>query len=173
MAGLTPGPAGLGEPGSDRDRDTSGRATNARKRDDLGRPLPHGVPGHPGEPQHPIAGPDDALDRAQAFFDSGRAFAAHEVLEAAWKQAPPAEREMWQGLAQLAVGQTHLQRGNGTGALRLLQRGSARLADVVPPAPYRIAVPLLLSAAEQAAQWVDAGMPPEQAASRLRWQLRD
>ena len=34
----------------------------------------------------------------------GRPFHAHEVLEASWKAAPPAERDLWQGLAQLAVG---------------------------------------------------------------------
>ena len=42
---------------------------------------------------------------------AGRPFHAHEVLEAFWKAAPPAERDFWQGLAQLAVGLTHARRG--------------------------------------------------------------
>ena len=55
---------------------------------------------------------------AQRLLDAGLPFHAHEVLEAAWKAAPPDERELWRGLAQLAVGLTHLQRGNGRGRWR-------------------------------------------------------
>jgi uncharacterized protein len=58
---------------------------------------------------------------------AGRPFHAHEVFEASWKTGPPAERELWQGLAQLAVGLTHAHRGNARGAVTLLRRGSARV----------------------------------------------
>jgi uncharacterized protein len=58
---------------------------------------------------------------------AGRPFHAHEVLEASWKSGPPAERELWQGLAQLAVGLTHAHRGNARGAVTLLRRGSTRV----------------------------------------------
>jgi hypothetical protein len=51
------------------------------------------------------------------------------VLEALWKTRPPAERDLWQGLAQLAVGITHALRGNSKGADALLQRGSARVGS--------------------------------------------
>ncbi len=155
-----------------RDRDATGRPTNARMRDALGRPLPRGVPGYLGEPQEPLTGPQDALDRAQAFLDGGRAFAAHEVLEAAWKAAPAAERQLWQGLAQLAVGHTHLQRGNGTGALRLLRRGAGRLAAVEVPAPHGIAVRELLATARQTEKLLEAGVPTEKITARLCWLLR-
>jgi hypothetical protein len=47
------------------------------------------------------------LAGAQRLLDSGRPFEAHELLEAAWKRAPAAERSLWQALAQLAVGLTH------------------------------------------------------------------
>ena len=57
----------------------------------------------------------------------GLPFHAHEVLEASWKAAPEAERELWQGLAQLAVGLTHVLRGNPTGATTLLQRARRRI----------------------------------------------
>ena len=67
--------------------------------------------------------PAEALALAQRMLDTGRAFHAHEVLEASWKQAPAAERELWRGLAQLAVGLTHAQRGNARGAAALLRRG--------------------------------------------------
>jgi hypothetical protein len=45
---------------------------------------------------------------------------------------------LWQGLAQLAVGITHVQRGNVKGAITLLRRASARLSHDNPPAPYAI-----------------------------------
>jgi hypothetical protein len=72
--------------------------------------------------------PADALDSAQWLLDTGRPFHAHEVLEASWKAAPDDERELWQGLAQLAVGLTHARRGNAAGAVALLRRGADRVA---------------------------------------------
>lgn len=176
-----------------RDRDADGRAVNARKRDALGRPVPRGEPGYEAEPREPLVGPEDALDRAQAFLDEGRAFAAHEVFEARWKQVralptPAGEElpavELWQGLAQLAVGHTHLQRGNATGAKRLIERGSRRLEQSREAAvSHGIAVDGLLETARtalaglQAAGAVDhrgASTPAtaEQVAATLSWQLR-
>ncbi len=64
---------------------------------------------------------------AQDLLARGRPFSAHEVFEARWKAAPEAERNLWQGLAQLAVAITHAQRGNGAGAHALLARGAERL----------------------------------------------
>jgi hypothetical protein len=83
--------------------------------------------------------PDAALAEAQRLIDSGRAFRAHEVLEASWKAAPPAERDLWQGLAQVAVGLTHVQRGNARGAAALLRRGGLRVAGYAGSAPHGIA----------------------------------
>lgn len=99
-----------------------------RGRDRLGRPVPLGsLDALPDVPEQALPR-DDALALAQALLDEGRAFAAHEVLEASWKAAPAGERELWQGLAQLCVGLTHLQRGNLVGAARLLRRGAGRLS---------------------------------------------
>jgi hypothetical protein len=128
----------------DRDRDTAGRARNARPRDSLGRPLPRGASGVDPVPEEALP-PGQALDRAQDLLDNGRAFAAHEVLEAAWKSAPAAERELWRGLAQLAVGLTHAQRGNERGARELIRRGAERIATFASDPPYRIDVPGLLA----------------------------
>lgn len=103
-----------------------------RGRDRLGRPVPPDDPGAvPDVPEQALP-PDEALALAQALLDEGRAFGAHEVLEASWKAAPVAERDLWQGLAQLCVGVTHLQRGNAVGAVRLLRRAAGRL-PVAPP----------------------------------------
>ena len=88
-------------------------------------------------PTSPALPPDAALDLAQQLIDSGRAFRAHEVLEASWKAAPPAERDLWQGLAQVAVGLTHAQRGNARGAAALLRRGGRRVAGYAAAAAAR------------------------------------
>jgi predicted metal-dependent hydrolase len=71
--------------------------------------------------------PSETLDVARGLVDEGRAFAAHEVLEARWKAGPDEERDLWQGLAQLCVALTHAARGNSVGAGRLLERGAGRL----------------------------------------------
>jgi predicted metal-dependent hydrolase len=70
------------------------------------------------------------------------------VLEAAWKNGPADERALWQGLAQLAVGFTHIQRGNVVGACALLDRAGARLKSCRPPAPYGVDVDGLVSHAD-------------------------
>jgi hypothetical protein len=97
-----------------------------RARDALGRPLPDGHPDAVEPVPEQALPPDQALDLAQRLLDEGRAFFAHEVLEAVWK-AQGKER-YWQGLAQLCVGVTHLQRGNPEGAISLLRRGSGNLS---------------------------------------------
>ncbi|WP_433203673.1 DUF309 domain-containing protein [Dactylosporangium sp. CS-047395] len=123
-----------------RDRDAEGRARNARPRDELGRPLPRGAEGVPTMPDDLTVTPEEALVQAQRLLDEGRPFHAHEVLEAAWKSAPEPERELWRGLAQLAVGLTHARRGNADGARRLLERAAVRLAEYAEHPPYRINV---------------------------------
>ncbi|WP_432113031.1 DUF309 domain-containing protein [Streptomyces sp. S1] len=113
-----------------RDRDEEGRARSARPRDGLGRPLPYGAEGVPRQPEGVVRDPGATLREAQRLLDAGMPFHAHEVFEDAWKSGPEAERDLWQGLAQLAVGLTHAARGNTAGGARLLRRGADRLADV-------------------------------------------
>ena len=125
---------------SERDRDESGRPRSTRPRDALGRPLPQGSESIPRIPDDLEFSPLEALAYAQDLLDRGLAFNAHEVLEAAWKNGPDDERMLWQGLAQLAVGITHVQRGNLGGATTLLRRGSGRLGEVDHPAPYSVDV---------------------------------
>jgi uncharacterized protein len=114
---------------TDRDRDAAGRARNARPRDGLGRPLSFSQAGDAVATM-----PDDlvldgwaAARLGDELLRAGRPFHAHEVFEASWKSGAPAERELWQGLAQLAVGLTHAHRGNAQGAVTLLRRGAARV----------------------------------------------
>lgn len=122
---------------AERDRDEAGRPRNTRPRDAMGRPLPPGSEGIPRIPDELELTPTATLAYAQDLLDRGLAFNAHEVLEAAWKNGPDDERLLWQGLAQLAVGITHVQRGNLKGALTVLRRASGRLAGIRVP-PYGI-----------------------------------
>jgi len=115
-------------PGASRDRDEAGRARSARPRDALGRPLPYGAEGEPRAPEGVVRAPAETLREAQELLDAGRPFHAHEVLEDAWKTGPDDERDLWRGLAQLAVGLTHAARGNTTGAATLLARAAHSLA---------------------------------------------
>ncbi len=134
---------------SERARDEDGRARNSRGRDSLGRPLPPGAEGVERIPDDLDLPPAETLTFAQDLIDRGLAFNAHEVLEAAWKNGPDDERMLWQGLAQLAVGITHVQRGNVKGALTLLQRASMRLTKTAAPAPYNIDAAGLVAFADQ------------------------
>ena len=136
---------GDAEPG--RDRDDTGRARNNRPRDGLGRPLPRDASGVERVPDGLTLPPRESLDEAQRLLDAGRPFHAHEVLEGTWKAAPPDERDLWQGLAQLAVGLTHRARGNQHGARTLLLRGAARIERYAGAPPYGIDVPGLLGSA--------------------------
>jgi hypothetical protein len=110
-----------------RDRDAAGRPRQARPRDALGRPLPYGAAGIAPMPEEPLP-PQESLQLARSLVKEGRPFAAHDVLEARWKSAPPAERDLWQGLAQLCVGLTHAARGNAVGAATLIERGADHLS---------------------------------------------
>jgi hypothetical protein len=125
---------------AERDRDESGRPRSTRPRDALGRPLPQGSEGVPRIPDDLELPPAETLGYAQDLLDRGLAFNAHEVLEAAWKNGPDDEKTLWQALAQLAVGVTHVQRGNVKGAATVLRRASAGLVETGRPAPYAIDV---------------------------------
>ncbi len=123
-----------------RDRDEHGRPRNARPRDPLGRPLPRHAQGADPQPEPVYVSAVQTLDSAQRLLDAGRPFHAHEVLEAAWKNAPANESDLWQGLAQLAVGLTHALRDNRAGAAALLRRGRGRIADYASAPPHDIDV---------------------------------
>jgi hypothetical protein len=142
---------------TDRDRDPAGRARNARPRDALGRPLPYGTAGEERAPEGVVRTPERSLAEAQELLDAGRPFHAHEVLEDAWKSAPEGERQLWRGLAQLAVGLTHAARGNARGAATLLDRGAGNIAGYATAPPHGIAVPRLAAWGRALAADAEAG----------------
>jgi hypothetical protein len=156
----------------DRDRDPAGRPRNARPRDGLGRPLSRAAPQDTGQPPIPddltITG-EDAARLADQLLRQGRPFHAHEVLEAAWKSGPRHERDLWQGLAQVAVGLTHAHRGNAPGAVALLRRGAERVRAYQTEAgqaggdrdhPYGMDLAAVLAASDELASLIERrGLP--------------
>jgi uncharacterized protein len=166
-----PGSAMTGEPAS-RDRDARGRARNARPRDALGRPLARSATGQLPLVDEPALPPAQALRTAQDLLDAGSPFRAHEVLEAGWKAAPEAERDLWQGLAQIAVGLTHARRGNGRGAAALLRRGADRISGYPAPAPHEIDVDGLRQQCRALADRIDAAGLGGLAAGDVQIRLR-
>ncbi len=160
-----------------RDRDPAGRPRNSRPRDALGRPLSRAAAGEPATPDDLDLPPSAALAEAQRLIDTGRPFHAHEVLEASWKAAPEPERDLWQGLAQIAVGLTHAQRGNSKGAVTLLRRGADRIrpygaaADSGASATHGLDVARAVRATEGLAERIErlglAGLSPSDLRPRL------
>lgn len=130
----------------------------ARGRDAAGRPVPAGSPDAVELVPEQALPPAEALTLARDLVARGRPFFAHDVLEARWKVAPAGERELWQGLAQVCVGLTHLQRGNAIGGARLLRRGAGRLAGY-GGAAYGVDVAGVVRQAERHATEVEAGRP--------------
>lgn len=153
---------------SARDRDAEGRARNARPRDALGRPLPHDAEGEPRAPEGIVREPAVALAEAQALLDAGRPFHAHEVLEDAWKSSVPGERQLWRGLAQLAVGLTHAARGNARGATTLLERGVGNVVPFAEAPPHGVDVVGLVAWGRALAADPSTARDPALAAPRLR-----
>jgi uncharacterized protein len=155
-----------------RDRDPAGRPRNARPRDAAGRPLPHGAEGVERVPEDLVLSADESVTEAQRLLDAGLPFPAHDVLEAAWKAAPDGERELWRGLAQLAVGLTHAQRGNARGAAALLDRAADRIGAWAAPAPAGLDIGGLQQHAHALARRIErdglAGLSPADLCPRLR-----
>jgi uncharacterized protein len=161
-------------PSTDRDRDSSGRARNARPRDSLGRPLPRSASDQTPVADDPALPPAEALAVAQDLLDDGRPFHAHEVLEAVWKapSTPTAERDLWQGLAQIAVGLTHALRGNASGAAALLRRGSERLEAYGSHGPHEVEVDDIRQRSRALADRIEAAGLAGIDSSALRMRLR-
>jgi uncharacterized protein len=149
-----------------RDRDPGGRPRNARPRDALGRPLDRDGAGDADQARVPddlVLDGTDAARLADQLLRAGRPFHAHEVLEASWKTGPPGERDLWQGLAQIAVGLTHAHRGNARGAVTLLRRGAQRVRLYQGQAtsaadrdhPYGIDIVAFLAAGDDLAERIE------------------
>ena len=144
----------MGEGG--RDRDQAGRPRNARPRDELGPAAAARRFRRAGHARGGRCRPTSRWPRRNGCSTRGRAFHAHEVLEGTWKAAPEAERELWRGLAQLAVGITHVRRGNPAGAVALLGRAADRIEPYGADPPYGIDIAGLVAWARTLAARVES-----------------
>ena len=63
------------------------------------------------------------LQPGRAAFNRGAFFEAHELWEGVWRGLGGDQRNLVQGLIQIAAGLHHLQRGRQRPAARLLARG--------------------------------------------------
>jgi uncharacterized protein len=76
---------------------------------------------------------DDALLKlGMDLFDKKEYFECHEVLEKLWLTQKEPEKQLTQGLIQIAVANYHLQNGNNLGARKLLVKGLKRLEAFRP-----------------------------------------
>jgi uncharacterized protein len=62
----------------------------------------------------------------------GEYFAAHEVLEDVWREAPAEERDFYQGLVHVAVAWYQAGRGRRIGCERQLEKAERRLSPYAP-----------------------------------------
>ena len=74
----------------------------------------------------------EGLEHGLALIRQGEFFAAHEVLEEAWRAADPSERDFFQGLVHVAVAWYQAGRGNRTGCARQLEKAARRLEAYAP-----------------------------------------
>jgi uncharacterized protein len=65
-------------------------------------------------------------------FNAGEFFAAHEIWEALWLESVGPEKQLLQGLVQVAAGYAKVESGMRSGALKLLSRGVARIRSCQP-----------------------------------------
>lgn len=61
------------------------------------------------------------------LFNAGEFHECHEVLEVFWKEEPEPDRQLTQGIIQVAVAMYHAERGNFVGSEKLLVRGLQRI----------------------------------------------
>jgi predicted metal-dependent hydrolase len=72
------------------------------------------------------------LERGLELIRAGAYFEAHEALEDEWREAPPEERDFFQGLVHVAVAWHHAGRGNRPGCERQLAKAARRLGPYAP-----------------------------------------
>jgi uncharacterized protein len=89
------------------------------------------------------------LARGLDLIRAGEYFAAHEVLEDAWRAADESERDYFQGLVHVAVAWYQAGRRNEVGCERQLEKALRRLGPYAP-AHRGLDVEALLASVEAA-----------------------
>jgi uncharacterized protein len=73
-----------------------------------------------------------AFKRGLEEIRQGRYFQAHEELEEAWRAAPAAERDFFQGLIHVAVAWYQAGRGRPVATASQLEKAARRLGPFAP-----------------------------------------
>ncbi|MGZ8603307.1 MAG: DUF309 domain-containing protein [Actinomycetota bacterium] len=138
-------------------RPTGTRNKPERPRDHLGRPQPWEADNTLTLEDYDSLPIEENHRLGREHLTAGRFFPAHEAWETAWKQARDTpDAEFFKGLSQLGAGYVHLLRGNAHGAIRLLRRGSGRVARY-PAGHLGVDGPAVAAAAESLAGAVERG----------------
>lgn len=105
----------------------------------------------------------EAWHRAVSLQADQRCYEAYEHVVVAWRDpsVPEPDRPLWRALAQVAAGCCHVQRGNITGARKILARAAGGLR---PYAPRHGPVDVEATLAGVSRLWaeLDAGATPGQ-----------
>ena len=99
---------------------------------------------------------EEAFKRGLEAIRAGEYFEAHEELEQAWRAAPPAERDFFQGLVHVAVSWYQASRGRPVATASQLEKATRRLGAFAP-AHRGVDVADLLSQVEAAQARVAEG----------------
>ncbi len=99
---------------------------------------------------------DEELRRGLELMRRGVFFEAHEEFELAWRAAPAAERDFFQGLVHVTVAWYQAGRGRSVACASQLEKAHRRLAAFAP-GHRGVDVESVLEQVKTAAQLVAAG----------------
>lgn len=102
---------------------------------------------------------DQLFRQAAALFNGVRYWHAHEAWETLWRAAPDEDRDLYQGLIQVAAGLLHLRRRNVRGARNKLREGLEKLRGY-GPAYHGIFLNELVREARRLLDDLDGGVLP-------------
>jgi hypothetical protein len=102
---------------------------------------------------------DQLFRQAAALFNGVRYWHAHEAWETLWRAAPDEDRDLYQGLIQVAAGLLHLRRRNVRGARNKLGEGLEKLRGY-GPAYHGIFLNELVREARRLLDDLDGGVLP-------------
>ena len=102
---------------------------------------------------------DRLFRQAAALFNGVRYWHAHEAWETLWRAAPDEDRDLYQGLIQVAAGLLHLRRRNVRGARNKLREGLEKLRGY-GPAYHGIFINELIGEAKRLLDDLDGGILP-------------
>jgi hypothetical protein len=71
---------------------------------------------------------EEAIQRAQTYFNSERYWECHEVLESVWKKTHGREKDLVQGIILVAAGLVHYQKDENEICLSIMVRAMEKLA---------------------------------------------